>query len=169
MLREFASRPQRGDPGEGADVTPEQIALVQTSWKRLAPIREQAAGLLCARIEELDPGIGALFRQAPGALSAPRVTVPRPPCSVQSALHGFGGLVHQLHEPAAWMPLARELGRQYRAIGLRSGHYATVAVALLWTLEKALGPDFTPALRDAWTASYMEIASCLKDAALASA
>lgn len=150
-------------------MTPEQIALVQTSWKRLAPIREQAAGLFCARIEELDPGIGALFRSHTGIPGNAARTRQIPTCSLQSALHAFGGLLNQLHAQAVWMPLARELGRQYGALGLRSGHYATVAVALLWTLEKAFGPDFTPALRDAWTASYMEIASCLKDAALASA
>ncbi len=169
MLPESASHPNAAMAEKGADVTPEQIAVVQTSWKRLAPIREQAAGLFCARIEELDPGIGALFRHPARVRSAPEAVRQIPPCSVQSALHAFGGLVNQLHAHAVWAPLARELGRQYGAIGLRSGHYATVAVALLWTLEKALGPDFTPELRDAWTASYMEIASCLKDAALASA
>ena len=42
-------------------MTPEQIALVQSSWDRLKPIGEQAAALFYARLFELVPDARALF------------------------------------------------------------------------------------------------------------
>jgi hemoglobin-like flavoprotein len=37
--------------------------------------------------------------------------------------------------------------------------------ALLWTLEQALGEDLTPAVREAWTVCYDELAGEMKTAA----
>ena len=37
--------------------------------------------------------------------------------------------------------------------------------ALLWTLEQALGEDLTPAVREAWTVCYDELAGEMKEAA----
>jgi hemoglobin-like flavoprotein len=36
--------------------------------------------------------------------------------------------------------------------------------ALLWTLEQALGEDFGPAAREAWTVCYNELADEMKTA-----
>jgi nitric oxide dioxygenase len=51
--------------------------------------------------------------------------------------------------------------------GVTDAHYDTVAVALLETLEKGLGPGFTPAVREAWTTTYTTLATVMKDAASA--
>ena len=37
--------------------------------------------------------------------------------------------------------------------------------ALIWTLEQGLGPDFTPEVREAWTATYALVAGSMKRAA----
>jgi hemoglobin-like flavoprotein len=50
---------------------------------------------------------------------------------------------------------------------VRDEHYATVGAALLWTLEKGLGAEFTPELRDAWTQTYTTLADAMKAAAAA--
>jgi hemoglobin-like flavoprotein len=49
--------------------------------------------------------------------------------------------------------------------GVLPAHYDTVGAALLWTLEKGLGPDFTPEVKDAWAAVYGILAGTMKDAA----
>jgi hemoglobin-like flavoprotein len=36
--------------------------------------------------------------------------------------------------------------------GVKPEHYAPVGVALLWTLERGLGTEWTPDLAAAWTA-----------------
>ncbi len=41
----------------------------------------------------------------------------------------------------------------------------TVGDALLWTLEKGLGADFTPDVKEAWTLTYVTVAGVMKKAA----
>ena len=38
--------------------------------------------------------------------------------------------------------------------GARPEHYPVVGEALLWTLARGLGPQFTPDVAGAWTAAY---------------
>ena len=49
--------------------------------------------------------------------------------------------------------------------GVRVQHYAPVGSALLWTLEKALGAAFTPAVRDACATAYIVLSTTMIDAA----
>ena len=56
-----------------------------------------------------------------------------------------------------------ELGRRHRAYGVLDAHYAMVGETLLWSLEQALGPAFTPELRSAWQAAYRRITSIMID------
>jgi hemoglobin-like flavoprotein len=45
--------------------------------------------------------------------------------------------------------------------GVTAAHYAPVGAALLWTLEKGLGPDFTPEVKMAWTETYTALAGVM--------
>jgi nitric oxide dioxygenase len=54
------------------------------------------------------------------------------------------------------------LGRRHIPHGIRDSDYDAAGVALLWTLEKALGPEFTPEARSAWTEAYHAIASVMR-------
>ena len=47
---------------------------------------------------------------------------------------------------------------------MTAAHYAPVGAALLWTLEKGLGPDFTPEVKAAWTDTYTALAGVMTDA-----
>ena len=44
-------------------------------------------------------------------------------------------------------------------------HYESVGTALLWTLEKGLGADFTEPVKTAWTEAYATLAGVMKSAA----
>jgi hemoglobin-like flavoprotein len=52
---------------------------------------------------------------------------------------------------------------------VRDKDYDTVASALLWTLERGLGPAFDPATKQAWVATYTILAGVMKEAASAKA
>ena len=43
-------------------MTPAQVALVQESWKQVAPISDAAAGLFYGKLFELDPSLTKLFK-----------------------------------------------------------------------------------------------------------
>jgi hemoglobin-like flavoprotein len=67
------------------------------------------------------------------------------------------------------VPAVRDLGTRHAAYGVKDGHYETVGAALLWTLERGLGPEFTPEVEEAWVAVYRLLAATMKDAARAAA
>jgi hemoglobin-like flavoprotein len=133
-------------------MTPRQIELVQASWKKVEPISEAAAGLLYNRLFALDPALKPMFRgdmEEQGRKLMGMVTF---------AVNGLTRL-------DALVPGVQALGRRHAGYGVRDEHYATVATALLWTLEQGLGRAFTPEVREAWTAAYNLLAGTMKDAA----
>lgn len=44
-----------------------------------------------------------------------------------------------------------ELGRRHAGIGVKPEQYDTLKAALLWALRQALGSEFDPDTRAAWT------------------
>jgi nitric oxide dioxygenase len=52
------------------------------------------------------------------------------------------------------LPAASALATRHVSYGAKAEHYPVVGGALLWTLEKGLGPDWTPDVAEAWTAAY---------------
>jgi hemoglobin-like flavoprotein len=63
------------------------------------------------------------------------------------------------------VPVVEDLGRRHVGYGVEDRHYETVGEALLWTLEKGLGPAFTPETKEAWVTVYGLLATTMKAAA----
>jgi hemoglobin-like flavoprotein len=61
------------------------------------------------------------------------------------------------------VPHVRELGARHAGYGVSDRDYETVGAALIWTLGKALGKDFTAPTRAAWTAVYDMLAETMKE------
>ncbi len=57
------------------------------------------------------------------------------------------------------------MARRHVSYGVRPGHYKLVGKALLWTLEKGLGSEWTREVNNAWTACYNTIAETMIAAA----
>ncbi len=133
-------------------MSPEQKALVQSSFAKVAPIADQAADLFYDRLFTLDPSLRPLFK--PDMREQKR------------ALMGMLAVaVAGLDRLEALVPAVRQLGARHAGYGVKDEHYATVGSALIWTLEQGLGDDFTPETRDAWLAVYTVLAETMKDAA----
>ncbi len=133
-------------------MTSEQKRLVQESFKLVVPIKDQAAQMFYDRLFELDPAVRALFQgdmKRQGALLM---------AMLATAVNGLNRLDEIV-------PPVQELGRRHAGYGVRSEHYATVAAALLWTLEKGLGAAWTPQVKEAWTACYSLLAKTMQEAA----
>jgi hemoglobin-like flavoprotein len=132
-------------------MTPEQIALVQTSFAQILPIKERAVQLVYDRLFELDPSLRALFKD----------DMARQRSMLAIAI---ATLVQGLSTPDTIIPAVREMGRRHVGYGVRPEHYATVGEALLWALGQGLGEDFTPDTRAAWAEAYRLIASTMIEA-----
>ena len=135
-------------------MTPEEITLVQSTWAQVVPIKEQAAALFYGRLFELDPSLKPLFR---GDMKA----------QGQKLMAMIGTAVGGLTRPDTILPAVQELGRRHVGYGVPAPHYDTVGAALLWTLEKGLGPAFMPETRQDWAKTYDLVAGVMKEAAAA--
>ncbi|WP_414664581.1 globin domain-containing protein [Horticoccus sp. 23ND18S-11] len=129
-------------------MTPTEVELVQHSFRRLSPLADQVAGLFCARLFELDPRVRSLFC---GCLHD----------QGRTWIATLGSAVASLHDLESLLPSMRALGARHGGQGLLEEHYAAVGDALLWTLHKGLGPEFTPAVREAWFATYSLLAQAM--------
>jgi hemoglobin-like flavoprotein len=133
-------------------MTPEQILLVQRSFARVAPIAETAANLFYQRLFELDPGLRPMFRSPIDEQGRKLMTM-------------LTVVVNGLTRLEDLVPAVQNLGRRHAGYGVRAEHYATVAAALLWTLEQGLGEGFTGEVAAAWTAAYTLLAATMQAAA----
>jgi len=137
-------------------VTSAQKTLVQNSFVDIATIADDAAVLFYQRLFELDPSLRQMFR---GDMTEQRKKL------MQMLTAAVKGLDHL----DRLVPVVQDLGRRHTGYGVQESHYETVGEALLWTLEMGLGRNFTPEVKEAWTAVYTLLATTMKDAARESA
>lgn len=133
-------------------MTPEQVHLVQSSWRKVLPIADTAAELFYTRLFGLDPSVKTLFK---GDMKA----------QGRKLMAMIGTAVNGLSKLDSIVPAVQELGRRHVKYGVKDIHYDTVGAALLWTLGQGLGEAFTPDVKSAWTAAYGVLAATMKDAA----
>ena len=122
-------------------MTPEQIALVQQSFAKVAPIADRAAIIFYERLFQLAPQIKAMF---PSDMTEQR----------RKLMAALTVVVNGLSNPDTLLPAASALARRHVAYGARAEHYPIVGAALLWTLEQGLGEAWTAEIADAWTVAY---------------
>jgi len=137
-------------------MTLQQIALVQESWNRVLALSDAAAQLFYARLFALDPSLAPMFHGDMREQGRKLVAM------ISVAVQGLARI-----ETLA--PVIEALGRRHAGYGVRDHHYATVAEALLWTLEQALGKAFTAETKQAWTVAYGLLATTMRGAAQARA
>lgn len=132
-------------------MTPQQIELVQTSFKKVMPIAGTAADLFYGRLFEIAPDVRPMF---PQDMKEQKVKL----------MSMLGTAVTNLHKLETILPAVKALGERHKGYGVTAAHYAPVGAALLWTLEKGLGPDFTPDVKAAWTETYTALAGVMTSA-----
>jgi hemoglobin-like flavoprotein len=125
-------------------MTPSQIQLVQSALPFIAAEKEQVARLFYQRLFQLDPVLRDLFK-GDMVVQGGRV------------MSMLGTLVAGLNKPEQIVPILQAMGQRYAGYGIKDSHYATAGSALLWTLERCLGCNFTTDMRDAWIALFFVV------------
>jgi nitric oxide dioxygenase len=74
-------------------------------------------------------------------------------------------VVRSLHTPEKIVAAVEKLAVKHLDYGVQPEHYTYVGNALLRTLKKGLGADFTPELSDAWVDAFRMLAQVMKKAA----
>lgn len=129
-------------------MTPEDIDLVQSSFAKVVPIREAAASLFYDRLFEIAPEVKPMFKGDMKEQGRKLMTT-------------LGVVVNGLKDLEAIIPAAEALAVKHNAYGVKPDHYTPVGEALIWTLEKGLGDDFTPQARSAWTTAYTTLSGVM--------
>lgn len=135
-------------------MTPEQVALVQGSFRKVAPISDAAADIFYDRLFAIAPELRPLF---------PEDMRPQK----KKLMQMLATAVTNLHQIDAIVGPVRDLGERHAGYGVEPAHYDKVGEAPIFTLEKGLGDDFTPDVKEAWAETYGVLSATMKDAAAA--
>lgn len=127
-------------------------ATLRASWAAVEKLGDHAAGYFYAALFTLDPNLRDRF---PVAMGEPRGRL----------LATLGQLVSHVDDRPALTALAARLGRDHRWFDLRPEHAPQVRQALLHTLARLLGEDWTPGLADRWAGLYDQLADVMIAAA----
>lgn len=133
-------------------MTPQDIALVRSSFAQLHRRKIETACLFYERLFITTPGTRALFKSDIEGQAA-------------KLMETLMVALAMLNDPGGLNVLLARLGERHRNYGVRPEHYEAVGAALLWTLETSLGRDFTVQTRAAWTELYSEMARTMLSAA----
>ena len=130
-------------------MTPKEISLIKSSFQKVVPIADQVAALFYARLFELDPSLRELFH---GDMTG----------QGRKLLQMIGVAVNGLDRLDTLASVVRQLGLRHAGYHVKEDHYETVGAALLWTLDKGLGAEFTLETRIAWGKTYWLLAETMK-------
>jgi nitric oxide dioxygenase len=136
-------------------MTPQQVALVQQSFQKAANLGEAVADIFYAELFAIDPHLRAMFKSDMREQG-------------RKLLATLAYVVNGLDRPETVIPAAQKLAIKHVDYGVTARHYTLVGNALLRTLSKGLGPDFTPETRTAWIAAYKTLADVMRAAAYGS-
>jgi nitric oxide dioxygenase len=125
------------------------IALVRASFARVVLIQNAAADLFYDRLFAVSPKLRELF---PDDLREQKHKL------MQMIATAVGGL----NDLDKLVPAVKALGARHSGYGVTVAHYKIVGEALLWTLERGLGDDFTPEVRSAWGKIYEVLSATMQ-------
>lgn len=129
-----------------------QIELIQSNFKAVAPIADQAAEIFYNKLFEYDPKLRALFKSDMKQQGA-------------KLMKTLGVAVAALRDLDNLVPVLQDLARKHVGYGVSMDDYTPVGNALLYTLKTGLGSQFTREAREAWVALLHVVVNVMRSAA----
>ncbi|MBX2853689.1 MAG: hypothetical protein KTR21_01800 [Rhodobacteraceae bacterium] len=131
-----------------AQLSPEEIALVQESFHAILPQTHAFARKFWEQLRLRDEEVYSFFDGEAGAMQDRFVKT-------------LAVIIDGLERFESTLPLLEKLGRVHGASGVTARHYDAMGEALFATLEKALGNQWTPLLEHAWRQIYQALARAM--------
>jgi hemoglobin-like flavoprotein len=132
-------------------MTPEQLALVRSSYAVLGADAPAMAEDFYRRLFTAEPSTRALFTDGPDIMS------------VKFAAE-LDAIVQAIASFDDFRPRVGALGARHAAYGVRTEHYRAVGDALVGALAAHLAEIWDPALEAAWRRAYNLVAEMMMDA-----
>jgi hemoglobin-like flavoprotein len=135
-------------------MNPDSERLVRETWSRLKPAADRMATTFYARLFDIDPDVRERF-------SGVDMGTQR-----QKFMEMMDGIVRVLDEPGQLVSELAASGRRHVQYGATRRGYESIGAALLWSIERELGADFTPSVRDAWRELYGVVSAVMRRASV---
>jgi len=129
-------------------LTSKQIELVENSWDYVLLNSQETGAVFYKKLFEIDPGLRQLFKSEIHMQSQKFVAM------ITFAVHKLNNLDEIIADVKA-------LGMHHHKNSVKPEHYASVAVALLWTIENVLGKEWNNEIKEAWMAVYTALAKTM--------
>ena len=130
----------------------EQVKLIRNSLIQARPIADQIAESFYAHLFEITPHLQKLFTGDMRRQGTMLMT------SLELA-------VSSLDKPDSILPSVKALGERHLSYGVKAEYYPLAKDAYLWALEKHLGDEFSPALKEAWIEAFDALVEAMISAA----
>lgn len=134
-------------------MNPEQTQLIQSTWRQVVPVADDAMQQFYRRLFEIDPGLLPLFAASDMREQRARLA------------QALSAVVDGLDDIERLLPQIEALGRRHVAYGATAKHYDSVGEALLWTLRRGLGDAWSEAAEAAWSDAYGLVSRVMQKAA----
>ncbi len=139
--------------------TSTEIALVESSFRKLSRQADDAAALFFARLFEFAPVLRAVSRTDL-------------PTQRREFIRLLGTIVHRLDCYEVLRDHLRDAAEDHPDFFGREAHHHAIGAAFFWMLEQVLGGEFTPAVYAAWMTVFHalseDVRNATRDLALAS-
>ncbi|MDB5196899.1 MAG: hemoglobin [Flaviaesturariibacter sp.] len=130
-------------------MTTAQINIVKETWLSVAALDPVVVGnLFYNKLFEIAPELKPMFRGNQDEQSRKLLSM------LNYVIRKLDSLEEILDEVA-------KLAQRHVKYGVEESHYATVAAALLWTLEQGLGEAWTVDVRQAWIICYATLSGAM--------
>ena len=119
----------------------DDVERVRTSFDRVWAFSARTADLFYGRLFEIAPEVRPLFRRGMDEQKSKFMST-------------LAVIVGSLDDNSKLITLTESLARQHDSYGILPAHYELVGEALLWSLERGLGEDWTPGVTASWSKAY---------------
>jgi hemoglobin-like flavoprotein len=130
-------------------MTDEQIQIVKKSWKKFRGVNPAVVGdLFYSKLFIDNPSLRKMF---PSDMEK----------QYEKLIDMLNAIVIRLDKLQEMSVEIQAMAQRHVGYGVKPAHYKLVGNALLWTLEKGLGDDWTQDVKAAWTACYTLLADTM--------
>lgn len=133
-------------------MTPEQKALVKSTWRSVSLFSDRAADIFYDKLFELDGSLRVIFKNDLGEQK-------------RKLIQSLGFVVSNLNSPATLLPVMQHFGRRHTIYGAQPTLVASASEAFLFMLKQGLGSQFTSEVQGAWSALLQYLLNIILDAA----
>jgi nitric oxide dioxygenase len=144
--------PQAKRHHKPSTMTPQQQKLIKWSFAEIYFARDESAKIFYDRLFALAPVTRSLFKVDMEVQG-------------KKLMDTLALAITTLSTPDRIGVFLEDTAKRHKDYGATPEHYSAVGAALLWMLEKQLGKDFTPDLKNAWTELYGRISKTMQEIA----